>query len=168
VGSAVTIGAAVPLSCAAVVLLVRLRHRFVAVTVEGNSMTPTFRPGDWVLVRRASLPEVHRGQVVVVAGPRGPGGPGARGGGPGQAGQGWVIKRAAAVPGEPVPAGLVARLGAGPGAVVPTGRLLVLGDNPRASVDSRTLGYLPGEDLLGVAVRRLGRAPRVGAVEPGV
>ncbi|MCQ0009633.1 S26 family signal peptidase [Actinomadura madurae] len=38
---------------------------------------------------------------------------------------------------------------------VPDGRLLVLGDNPDRSLDSRHYGYLSGDGVLGVVVRRL-------------
>ena len=61
-----------------------------------------------------------------------------------------MIKRAVAVPGEPVPE--QSRLA---DAVVPAGRLVVLGDNLPASLDSRGFGYVPAERVLGIVVRRL-------------
>lgn len=38
---------------------------------------------------------------------------------------------------------------------VPAGKLVVLGDNPESSMDSRSLGYVPGDRLLGVVTRPL-------------
>lgn len=148
--------AAVAVLSAAAVTAVWLRRRFVAVTIQGYSMAPTFQPGDRVLVRRAALPEIHRGHVIVVAAPGGRGSLGTTHARRGVAGRGWIIKRAAAVPGDLVPPDIAQRLDTPPGAAVPPGQLLVLGDNPAGSTDSRTLGYIPGEDLLGVAIRRLG------------
>lgn len=59
----------------------------------------------------------------------------------------WMIKRAA-IPGDPLPAGLPAMLAGD--AQVPAGKLVVLGDNSKSSIDSRSLGYVPGDRLLGV------------------
>lgn len=152
--------AAVTLLGTAALTAIWLRRRFVAVTVSGSSMTPTFQSGDRILVRRVALSEIRGGQVVVLAAPRGPAPPDVQRAGPSLAERGWIIKRVAAVQGEPVPAELAAQLRAAPGAAVPAGRLLVLGDNLNASLDSRALGYISGEDLLGVAVRRLGQPTR--------
>jgi len=68
----------------------------------------------------------------------------------------WAIKRVAAVPGEPVPPGLEPALSHLAGEPVPGGHLVLLGDNREASRDSRRYGFIPGELLLGVVVRRLG------------
>jgi signal peptidase I len=133
-----------------------LRKAFVLVTVTGDSMWPTLMPGDRVLVRRARLARVRRGQVVVVEAPDAGGyrpvpAPGA----------GWMIKRVAAVPGDPRPSAI---LPAGTDPLVPSGKLVVLGDNPAWSHDSRHIGYIPGDRLLGVVVRpilRTGRPYRV-------
>jgi signal peptidase I len=114
-----------------------LRRRYVAVTVQGPSMEPTLHSGDLVLVRRTPLKSVRTGQIVVFRRP--------------SAGDPrWVIKRAAAVPGETLPDLLAARLGP----VVPAGSLAVLGDNPARSADSRHHGYVDGAELLGVVIRR--------------
>ena len=129
------------------------RRRFVAVTVTGLSMEPTLHPGDRVLVRRAGVGAVHPGQVVVLGVPDDI---------EGDAGTEWMIKRAIAVPGDAVP-----RIGVLGGAesddrTVPAGQLVVLGDNAAFSLDSRRLGYLSGERMLGVVVRRLSAGPRPG------
>jgi type IV secretory pathway protease TraF len=110
--------------------------------------------GSWSAGRLST--EIRRGHVIVVAAPGGRAPLGTTHARRGVAGRGWIIKRAAAVPGDLLPPEIAQRLDTPPGATVPPGRLLVLGDNPAGSTDSRTLGYIPGEDLLGVAIRRLG------------
>ncbi|MEV4114613.1 S26 family signal peptidase [Nonomuraea sp. NPDC049695] len=125
------------------------RRRYVVVTVNGTSMAPTLSDGDRVLVRRRRLDQVSKGDVVVLEPPLDPAGkilPGP----PGTDGRHWNIKRAVALPGDPVPPevdGSVDR--------VPAGSLVVYGDNPH-SVDSRQRGFFAGDRLLGVALRRLG------------
>jgi signal peptidase I len=133
--------------CALVLLaggLAVLRRRFVVVAVTGDSMLPTLRPGDRVLVRRVRLHRVGRGQLVVVAPPADlpplPDNPP------------WLVKRAVALPGDPVPP----ILGGDGDARVPPGKLLILGDNRGRSYDSRRAGYFAAEGLLGVVIRRLG------------
>jgi signal peptidase I len=103
--------------------------------VTGPSMAPTFLDGDRVLVRRTRPAAVRRGDVALVALPTGNG-------------TGWVVKRVAALPGDPAPPDL-------PGPHVPPGMLVLLGDNPPASIDSRDFGYVPIERLFGVVVRKL-------------
>ena len=61
-----------------------------------------------------------------------------------------MIKRVAAVAGEPVPHGIPV-----PDAVVPDGKLVLLGDNADASFDSRVAGYFSADRLLGGVVRRM-------------
>jgi signal peptidase I len=126
---------------AATGLLLRLRHRYVAITVHGESMTPTYRPGDRVLVRRERL--VRSGQCVVFA--EEPAGPVPD----------WVLKRVVAVPGDPVPRDRMPALDGVPEARVPAGHLVVAGDNPAHSYDSRHHGYVVAERLLGVVSRRM-------------
>lgn len=121
-----------------------LRRRYVAVSVLGRSMEPGYRHGDRVLVRRATLASVRVGQVVVVA--TAPGS--------------LMIKRAVAVPGDPVPRRAVPKLANNPEPTVPADALVVLGDNPPSSEDSRRLGYLDGAALLGVVVGTLRAVPR--------
>ncbi|GAA0844545.1 S26 family signal peptidase [Streptosporangium amethystogenes subsp. fukuiense] len=122
--------------------LLWIRRRFLVVTVHGVSMEPTYREGERLLIRRASLAAVRPGQVVVMTDPVPPGQ--------------WIVKRAAAVPGDPVPEEVAAAARAAPGARVPAGCLVLLGDNPAASLDSRRFGYFSGGRLLGVVSRRLG------------
>ena len=118
-------------------------------------MIPALAPGDRVLVRRAHIGQLRRGQVVVVevpdAGgdwaatrPRGPVG-----------GREWMIKRVAAVPGNPWPDDCLPPSAAPQGRLVPPGKFVVLGDHAAWSQDSRQIGFIPSERLLGIAVRRL-------------
>ncbi|WDZ82862.1 S26 family signal peptidase [Micromonospora cathayae] len=135
-----------------------LRRRLVAVTVEGRSMEPTLRDGDRVLVLRRTLGRVRRGSVVVVERPE-----------PGVGwshlrpprwrldGRTWYVKRAVALPGDPVPPSVAPVVGAGEGSVVPRAALVVIGDGVSSS-DSRRWGFFPAERLLGVVVARLPRA----------
>ncbi|MEV5549871.1 S26 family signal peptidase [Streptomyces sp. NPDC052309] len=124
-------------------------RRLLVVTVRGPSMTPTHHHGDRLLVRRTRT--VRRGQVVVALRPRSP--------------AVWredrhsplIVKRVAAVPGEPVPPGSVPPLAEGRDGRVPPGRVVLLGDNTAASVDSRQLGFFPLGDVLGVVTRSLPR-----------
>lgn len=130
-----------------VVLVLVLRARFLTVTVRGRSMEPALRHGDRVLVRRSPLARVRPGRLVVVAAAPG-------------LGMKWMVKRAAAVPGDPVPRAEVPALATRPEPVVPPGQLVVLGDNRPISLDSRRLGYVPARQLLGVVVGHLPRTPR--------
>lgn len=145
---------------AATLLVCGLRRRFCLVTVEGRSMAPACADGDVVLVRRLASAAIDRGQVVVVEKPgldglwRTP----EHGGGLGR--RRWMIKRAIATPGDPVPLDRVPRLAGAPGARVPAGMLVLLGDNAADSYDSRRLGYVPAARVLGVAVRQVSRGGR--------
>ncbi|MDX8031926.1 S26 family signal peptidase [Lentzea sp. BCCO 10_0856] len=120
-----------------------LRNRLLVVTVHGVSMEPTYVSGDRLLVRRARLNRVRAGQVVVVR---------VDGAAPDDPTGGRMVKRAVAVPGDPVPPRIPV-----PGPRVPVDSLLVLGDNPARSNDSRRLGYLPADALIGVVLRPIGR-----------
>lgn len=122
--------------------LVLLRLRFVAVRIEGSSMEPSLRAGDRVLVRRAPADQIRRGQVVVLRfpshAPKDIGNPP------------WLIKRVAALPGDPVPHWVPV-----PDSYVPYGHLVLLGDNTTSSYDSRRAGYFAADTLLGIVVRTL-------------
>jgi signal peptidase I len=121
-----------------------IARTYTVVTVRGLSMAPTLLPGDRLLVRRRGARWAHHGDVVVIAPPTAD---------LGRAAGGWVVKRVAAVAGEPVPEGALPATA--PDLVVPDGRLVLLGDGP-CSVDSRQLGFFSNDDLLGVVLRRLG------------
>jgi signal peptidase I len=122
-----------------------VRRRYVAVTVEGESMSPTYPAGSRVLVRRTGPEAIRRGQVVVFTGFP-----------PVLDGRArFVIKRAAAVPGDPVPRDTVPALRSVPEQHIPPRRLVVLGDRPDHSYDSRQYGYLAAERIMGVVVRSL-------------
>jgi signal peptidase I len=144
-------------------LVVLVRRYLVRVEISGTSMRPTFEPGDRVLALRVAPSRIRTGDVIVLDSPAGteegvqeylktwtpsyevverdppiiPAG---------AAGPRWVIKRVAAVAGEPVPFPIPRRPG---DAVVPTGSVVVLGDNGDASVDSRHHGYVPLDRIFG-------------------
>lgn len=120
-----------------------LRRRLVVVGVEGNSMEPTLRDGDRVLVRRSSVGSIQRGALVVLEPPVP------------VDGVRWLVKRAVALPGDPVPRDTVPALRDVPGQHVPDGCLVVIGDNTDRSHDSRKAGYFPAATLLGVVIRQL-------------
>jgi signal peptidase I len=129
------------------------RRQITIVSVTGQSMEPTLTAGDRVVVRRARLRSVRAGQLVVFEAPSNDSG-GWTSDPPGRdLSRFWLIKRAAAVPGDPVPDGLPDALASD--TTVPNGKLVVLGDNPARSIDSRRLGYIPGERLLGTVIGSL-------------
>ena len=113
------------------------------ITIEGNSMSPTFADGDRILIRLGSGAAGGRlrpGAVVVFRNPC-----------PGSAADPrWLVKRVAAIEGTPVPPDI--RPATGDHGVVPAGCIVVRGDNP-TSLDSRQFGYVARRDVLGVALR---------------
>ncbi|MDG6100904.1 S26 family signal peptidase [Dactylosporangium aurantiacum] len=125
-----------------------LRRRVFAVTVEGASMAPALLPGDRLLARRLPGCRVRPGQVVILEKPAYPGGWHWADTALARPADGhWMIKRVAAVAGDPVPPELAS------GGLVPAGSIVVLGDNRDASIDSRELGFIPVDRVLGVALR---------------
>ncbi|MET7338245.1 S26 family signal peptidase [Nonomuraea sp. NPDC005650] len=144
-----------------------IRRNYLVATVEGRSMEPSFRSGDRLLVRRAS--RVRVGQVVVVRIPdppvvyEPPPGlelglelvPKAEAPKRDRPGRRLLIKRAVAVAGDPVPRERFPALRDVPETVVPPRTLVVLSDNPAAGWDSRAFGFVRGDQLVGVMVRRL-------------
>lgn len=125
-----------------------LRTRYVVVTVRGESMSPTYRPGERVLVRRVPVAAVRRDMCVVFA-ETSPGEPVSSDVG------GWLVKRVVAAPGDPVPRGQFPALREVPEPVVPPGRIVVAGDNAPRSFDSRHFGYVAAGRVLGVVLRRI-------------
>ncbi|MEV4755977.1 S26 family signal peptidase [Micromonospora sp. NPDC049559] len=148
----VLIGAVALAFAGAVGTAVLARRRLVAVTVEGNSMSPALHDGDRVLVARRRLPRVRTGDIVVVERPR-PGSGWRDLPPPGQRlpDRQWYVKRAVALPGDPVPARVRVAAEAD---VVPPDALVVIGDNPNSN-DSKQWGFFPADRLLGVVVARL-------------
>ena len=120
--------------------------RLVLVRVEGSSMAPTLVHGDRVMIRRTSPGRLRAGQVIVIR--KGlPYGRPVRPDDPM-----LMIKRVAAVPGDPVPKATFPALRDVADHRVPAGRLVLTADNP-AGTDSRHLGYFYEQNLLGVTVR---------------
>src|ERR687894_225493 len=93
-------------------LIAWVHRRFVVIDVDGQSMQPTFYAGDRVLVRRRPLRHIRAGDIVVVENAEHrqtshrPGAAARRN--PNLSDHTWIIKRAAAVPGDPVPASMAA------------------------------------------------------------
>ncbi|GIH25210.1 S26 family signal peptidase [Acrocarpospora phusangensis] len=131
----------IPVLLAVVAVLgfvVRLRRRFLVVTVRGASMEPAFRDGQRVLTRRCRPEALRTGDVAVFHGPA--------------EHADLLIKRVAALPGERVPAEVRTSLD---DARVPRDSLVVLGDNRRASQDSRHYGYVAAGRLVGTVIRTM-------------
>jgi len=151
--------------------LAALRRGFAMVIVSGISMLPTFRPGDRVLVRRTGHNGIEVGGVVVLRSPASEPGQWVSADQPVTAGQlatarsarhaghaagpgplvgFWVIKRVAALPGDPVPD--LMRSATAAVRVVPGGQLLVSADND-GGTDSRQWGFIPVDRVLGPVMR---------------
>ena len=131
-----------------------LRWRLRIVVVFGDSMRPTLAAGDRLLVRRTPLSRVRAGDIVVIQHPWrleaivAP-----------ETSARWLIKRAIATPGDPVPASVASTLSVQPGSPVRDGALIAIGDNTNASSDSRDFGYVTASDLFGVVLRPIRRQP---------
>ncbi|MBF9134216.1 S26 family signal peptidase [Plantactinospora sp. S1510] len=150
---------------AAVATLGWLRHRYLVVTVHGASMEPTYRAGEQLVVRRTPDRALRSSAVVVLRDelkvrvpapaevrPR----PARSSSFTGRPLGPCIIKRAVAVPGDPLPRDTVPALRNAPESSVPPGKLVLLGDNAQASYDSREHGYYTTDRLLGVVIARLG------------
>jgi signal peptidase I len=107
------------------------RRRFLLVTVVGNSMAPTYRDGQRLLLRRGRYAV---GDVVMFPAPDRPG-----------FDVDWLVKRAVASSGDPIPPDVAALTGAG---TVPRGRLVVRSDAAEG-LDSRQLGFIDSRDVVG-------------------
>lgn len=143
---AVTVVAA----AAAIAAVGTLRWRYAVVTVHGSSMEPELADGDHLLARRCRFHRLRRGQLVLF---REPGLPGrhrpawltwaSR--------ERWVVKRVAAIPGDPVPDSV--RSAVEGAEFVPPRMIVVLGDAVVRSQDSRHWGFIPASAILGVGRR---------------
>ncbi|WP_431932905.1 S26 family signal peptidase [Nonomuraea jabiensis] len=122
-----------------VLLAVRLRVTYLVIRVSGDSMAPALTHGDRLLARRTDLAALRKGQIAVVSSPH-------------QIGSEFLVKRVAALPGDPVPE-RVRRIVADD--VVPAGRFVLIGDNTEVSFDSREHGFFHADDLRAVTVRKL-------------
>jgi signal peptidase I len=151
--AAAVFGLCVLLLTAALVLLLALRRRYTVVVVRGPSMTPTLQPGDRLLARRIGGGSVKVGDIVVLRVPADV--PDRRTGEMSST----VVKRVAAVAGDPLP--LVPDAGPASGCdrdrelLPPPGHLTVLGDNRSASVDSRVWGPIGTDRVLAKVIRTL-------------
>jgi signal peptidase I len=130
----VAVTGAVAALAAGCLTLAWARRKLILITVRGDSMAPTYRNGQRLLVRRGGY---QAGQVVVFR-------PSPSSGRVYEVD--WLVKRAVAVAGDPVPADLSERAAV---AVVPAGRLLVRSD-AQDGLDSRQLGLIDNHDVLGV------------------
>jgi signal peptidase I len=145
---------------ALVVALVVKTFLIQAFYIPSESMVPTLKVGDRVLVNKLSYSrgDVDRGDIVVFARP----------GGPGADGIADLIKRVVALPGETIegrdggvyidgrpldetylPEGVTT--GPFPPYTVPDDEVWVMGDNRGASDDSRRFKGVPLDDVVGRA-----------------
>lgn len=134
-------------------------RQFLVIRVTGFSMVPSLHPGDRLLVRRASISALRPGMIVVLR--DWPDTIPARAAAGWSLNTGaWLVKRLAAVPGDPVPG--VARTACGHAHVVPDGMAVVLSDNESGG-DSRTWGFAHAGQFLGYAIS----APATASRAPG-
>lgn len=143
-------GWALPVAGGIAAAVVVARRCFLVVTVSGASMEPRYRDGDRILVSRLRRPTT--GAVVVLRQPSDE---------PPDLDPAiafrtvLMVKRVAALPGDPVPEAVGRAVGADrAGAGVPAGSIVVLGDAPD-SIDSRAWGYLSLDQVAGVAIADL-------------
>jgi signal peptidase I len=133
--AALAAAAALAIACA---LRAALR-RWIIVQVRGVSMLPTLRDGQRLLARRLrSGQPLERGDLVVFR----------RRATPDRGEPPVLIKRVAAVAGDPVPRWFADMRG-----FVPADHVVVHGDNPR-SMDSRQLGYIARAQILATISQR--------------
>jgi nickel-type superoxide dismutase maturation protease len=118
------------------------RFRPFRAAVVGESMSPTFEAGDWLIAVAPSLRQLQRGVVVVVEHPERPGFE--------------LVKRLTAVPGD--------RMGA---LTLGPGQFWILGDRAEASSDSRWFGPVETSGIRGVVLFRYWPPARLGRVRPG-
>lgn len=123
-------------------LAVALRLSPVVIEVSGDSMRPTYAPGDRLLaVRRPQWAKT--GRCVVL-----------RRQTAGDQIDTLAIKRLAAVEGDPVPQEVRRFPNDGGGPLVPPGMIAVLGDGVR-STDSKSYGLIPATSIVAVVLMKL-------------
>ncbi|WP_020551028.1 S26 family signal peptidase [Embleya scabrispora] len=137
-----------------------VRSRLALVRVTGMSMAPTFVDGERLIVRRTTA--VRRGDAIVFRNPVRYGA---------EDDLRWLVKRVAAMPGDPVPREVRPAVHAVRGTAVPAGSLVVRGDAARTQ-DSRHFGYVPTSTVLGVVIggargRSVADAPGGGRLTAG-
>jgi len=130
-------------------VLACLRRLLTVVTVEGVSMLPTYPPGRRLLVLRRPLARPRTGSTVVFRLPA------SAGTGTGVRQPPLLIKRVAAMSGQPVPEAVRQAVGAAEGDLVPAGALVLLADAGGSSGDSRTWGYVRPSAVTGMVIRIL-------------
>jgi signal peptidase I len=116
-----------------------LPRALMIITVDGSSMSPTYKDQQRLLVRRGHRCRQHDVVVFTTAKWDIPSVPA------------MLVKRVVAVPGDKIPADMASIIS---DTYVPTGVVLVRGDN-RESLDSRRLGYVTTSAITGVVVRPL-------------
>ncbi|KAA6218875.1 S26 family signal peptidase [Streptomyces filamentosus] len=131
-----------------VLALLLLRLLLSRLRINGPSMMPALRDGQRVLVVRSGPARLRTGRIVVVAPPEGL----VRPRRDGAARPPLVVKRIAALAGDPVPPEVCGAAGVPEGTLVPPGRVALLGDNPAFSTDSRFWGLLPVSSVVGVVL----------------
>jgi signal peptidase I len=161
------------IAAALAVALVVKTFLFQAFFIPSESMEPTLKPGDRVLVNKLSyhLHPIHRGDIVVFKRP------------PGEAGDPTIkdlIKRVIGLPGDTIEARADGRVYINgqpvnepyllpgtettnlPKHVVAPGQYFVMGDNRSNSKDSRFIGAIPGSLIVGRAFVRVWPLSAVG------
>ncbi|MFF7245227.1 S26 family signal peptidase [Embleya sp. NPDC008237] len=133
-----------------------VRSRLALVRVTGMSMAPTFVDGERLVVRRTTA--VRRGDAIVFRNPVRYGA---------EDDLRWLVKRVAAVSGDPVPSEVRPAVHAVHGTAVPPGSLVVRGDAVHTQ-DSRHFGYVPTSTVLGVVLGGRGEQSRRAVWEAGV
>lgn len=113
-------------------------------------MRPALQPGDRLLVDPAAYRRTppQRGEIVVLVDP--------------EDRRRWLIKRVAAVAGDPFPGRPVP----GDDGRVPAGGVYVLADDHAVGRDSRTFGPVPLTSIVGRAWFRTAPAERAGTLPP--
>jgi signal peptidase I len=148
--TAMSLGAA--LLVAGAVFASWARHRWIVVAVRGHSMSPTLHDGQRLVARRLDrslLPEngYARSDIVVFLPPA------AQRAAMDAEALPYLVKRVAAVAGDPVPDWVRVALGADSQTRVPPGKVVVAGDNAH-SQDSRQLGYIDAEAIIAIVPLR--------------